>query len=67
MKATTGDRLVVLGAHVDQKVRDGVVVEVHGAGGAPPYVVKWSDTGEQTLVFPGPDAHIEPGSPASTS
>lgn len=31
----------------------------------PPYNVRWSDTDEVTLVFPGPDAHIrqehEPG------
>ena len=24
--------------------------------GSPPYVVRWSDTGDQALFFPGPDA-----------
>ena len=40
-------------------MRDGRVVELRHDDGSPPYVVEWSDTGERTLVFPGPDAHIE--------
>ena len=28
------------------------------AGGGPPYLVRWSDDGRETLFFPGPDAHI---------
>ena len=45
--------------HVDEAVRDGEVLEVHGADGAPPYLVRWSDNGHETLVFPGPDAQME--------
>ena len=39
--------------------RDGEIVALHHADGTPPYDVRWSDTGEVTLVFPGPDAHID--------
>ncbi len=59
MKASVGDRIVVASTVVDQPLRDGEVVEVRHADGAPPYVVQWSDTGERTLVFPGPDARIQ--------
>lgn len=40
--------------------RVGQIVEVRGAGGAPPYVVRFQD-GHEGLVFPGPDAVIEAG------
>ena len=59
MKASVGDRIVVASTVVDQPLRDGEVVEVRHPDGSPPYVVQWSDTGERTLVFPGPDARIE--------
>ncbi len=64
MRAEVGDRIIIVAAHLDEPVRDGEVIEVHGAGGEPPYVVRWSDTGHQTLVFPGPDARIAPRSVA---
>lgn len=59
MRASVGDRIVVASTVIDQAPRDGRVVEVRHPDGTPPYVVEWSDSGEQTLVFPGPDAHIE--------
>ena len=58
MHAKVGDRIVVPGTHVDDPVRDGEVLEVHGAEGSPPYLVRWSDNGHESLVFPGPSAHI---------
>ena len=58
MKASVGDRIVVASTIVDQPTRDGRVVEVRHEDGSPPYVVEWSDTGERTLVFPGPDTHV---------
>lgn len=68
MKASVGDRIVVASTIVDQPTRDGRVVEVRHEDGSPPYVVEWSDTGERTLVFPGPDTHVshpsEPRTPA---
>ena len=57
MHAHVGDHLVVEGAKVDAPRREGEVLEVRGADGAPPYVVRWAD-GHEGLTFPGPDAHI---------
>jgi hypothetical protein len=56
--ATAGDRLIMHSTHVDGPVRDGKILEVHGRNGEPPYVVRWSDTGHESLVFPGPDASV---------
>ena len=67
MEAAVGDRLVIHSAHVDGRVRDGEILEVRGAGGAPPYVVRWSDSGQEGLVFPGPDATVEHQSAAVDS
>lgn len=59
MYAVAGDRLVVRGAHLDDPVRDAEILEVRHADGSPPYVVRWSDTGHEALVFPGPGAYVE--------
>jgi len=58
MLAAIGDRIVVQSAHVDDPVRDGEVVEVHGADGEPPYLVRWSDDGHVSLIYPGPDTQV---------
>lgn len=60
MFARVGDRLVVHSARVDGPVRDGEIVEVRHGDGSPPYVVRWSDSGHETLIYPGPDAEIHP-------
>ena len=60
MEAQVGDRLVILSRHLDEHLRSGEIVEVHGAHGAPPYVVRWADEERTALVFPCPDAHVEP-------
>jgi hypothetical protein len=54
MQAKVGDRMVVHGAHVNDATRDGEILEVHGADGGPPYLVRWTDNGHESLVFPGP-------------
>ena len=59
MYAAVGDRLVVHSAHLDGPVRDAEILEVHGKDGAPPFVVRWSDTGHESLIFPGPDSTVE--------
>ena len=59
MKATIGDRIVIRGHHTGQKVRDCEVVEVRGHDGEPPYLVRWQDSGHETLFFPGTDASVE--------
>lgn len=69
MFATVGDRLIVHGTHVGEPVRDGEILEIRHADGSPPYVVRWSDTGHEALVFPGPDAevhHFEHADPSQT-
>ncbi|MDI3315246.1 MAG: DUF1918 domain-containing protein [Mycobacterium sp.] len=58
MKANVGDWLVVKGRTNEQPEHRGMITEVHGADGSPPYMVRWLDTGHEALVFPGPDAVI---------
>ena len=58
MRAAVGDRFHVRGNIVGQPERSGEIVEVRGAGGEPPYLVRFDD-GHTSLVFPGPDAVIE--------
>jgi Domain of unknown function (DUF1918) len=59
MEATTGDQIRIHGSTVGQTGADGEIVEVHGTGGAPPYLVRFAD-GRTRLLFPGPDAVIIP-------
>lgn len=58
MYAQPGDRLIVRSLHLGEPVRDAEILEVHQADGSPPYLVRWSDTGHEALVFPGPDASV---------
>jgi hypothetical protein len=57
MEAAVGDRIVVAAANLGGHMRDGEIIKV-GSHGAPPYLVRWSDDGRETLFFPGPDAHV---------
>jgi hypothetical protein len=57
MEAAVGDRIVVAAAMLSGPVRDGEIIEVASYGG-PPYLIRWSDDGRETLFFPGPDANI---------
>jgi hypothetical protein len=63
MKASVGDWIVIVSSTLDHRARDGRIVEVRGADGAPPYLVEWSDDGHQGLIYPGPDAHVQPFDP----
>jgi hypothetical protein len=66
MDAEVGDRIIVRGHHVGQPVRACEVLEVRGSGGGAPYLVRWDDSGHETLFFPGSDATVEhTGRPAS--
>lgn len=57
--ASVGDRLVVEAAVVDHGRRHGEVLEVLGHGTDElRYRVRWSD-GNESIYFPGPDAHVE--------
>ncbi|MGH3176238.1 MAG: DUF1918 domain-containing protein [Streptosporangiaceae bacterium] len=58
MQATIGDRICIHGSIVGHPDKNGEIVEVHGDGGTPPYLVKFDD-GKTRLIYPGPDAVIE--------
>ena len=51
MKAQVGDELVVKVRHVGDPDRTGVIIEVIGQAGGPPYLVRWSD-GHESSFFP---------------
>ncbi len=51
MKAQVGDELVVKGRHVRDPDRTGVIIEVRGKDGGPPYLVRWSD-GHESSFYP---------------
>ena len=59
MHASVGDRMVIQPPHLGEPERDGEVLAVRGSDGGPPYLVRWSDTGHETLFFPGPDAVLQ--------
>ncbi|MFE0252356.1 pyridoxamine 5'-phosphate oxidase family protein [Streptomyces sp. NPDC059010] len=59
MRAHLGDQLVIESPATGATRRDGEIVGLHHEDGTPPYDVRWSDTDEVTLVFPGPDAHVQ--------
>lgn len=58
MRAQAGDALLIRGHHVGDNDRQAVILEVHGADGAPPYLVRWED-GHESVYFPSCDAVLE--------
>lgn len=58
MKANVGDWLVIKGTTTELADQRGLITEVHGADGAPPYVVRWLASGHVATVFPGSDALV---------
>lgn len=59
MNAAVGDRIVVMGHRVGEPRREALILAVDGEEGRPPYRVRWDDTGQEGLFFPGPDAVVE--------
>jgi hypothetical protein len=59
MRASVGDRLVINGHHVGERERSAEVLEVRGKDGAPPWLIRWSDDGQEGLYVPGSDATVE--------
>lgn len=57
MHASEGDWLVVKSASDSRPERRGLIRSVQ-TDGRPPYVVRWTDTDHEALVFPGPDAVV---------
>lgn len=67
MYAHLGDRLIVETPTNGVDRRDGEIVGLHHDDGTPPYDVRWSDSGDVTLVFPGPDARVQHGGGEQTA
>lgn len=57
MHASVGDEIIIHSRSQGAADRRGEIVEVHGADGAPPYLVRFDD-GHEVLEFPGPDVEI---------
>lgn len=64
MRANVGDEIVVPGHRVGHPTRTAIVLECRGEGGAPPYLVRWTDDGHEGLYFPGSDAIVVRKAPA---
>lgn len=58
MQAAVGERLVIHAKVVGHSDRRGEVLEVRGADGGPPYMVRFDD-GHEALLFPGADCELE--------
>ncbi|MGP0031521.1 MAG: DUF1918 domain-containing protein [Acidimicrobiales bacterium] len=59
MYASVGDRIVIRGHHADEPTRECEVLAIPSHDGGPPFVVRWSDSGRESVFVPGPDATIE--------
>lgn len=59
MHAAVGDRIIVASATLGAPARDGEILDVRGTNGEAPYLVRWSETGRESLFFPGPDVHLQ--------
>lgn len=57
MRATAGDWLLVRSHAQNRPARRGEIVGV-GAGGQPPFTVRWTDADHDVMVFPGLDAQV---------
>jgi hypothetical protein len=58
MHAEVNDGIVVRGRHVGDHDRKGVIIEVHGEDGTPPYLVRWDD-GHESVFVPSSDTVVE--------
>lgn len=58
MQAQIGERLLIHGKKVGTADLVAEIVEVKGADGRPPYLVRYPD-GHETLMYPGPDCVVE--------
>jgi CBS domain containing-hemolysin-like protein len=62
--AKPGDTIVIRGHEVGHKERKGVIAEVRGDDGGPPYIVHWlddpHDEPHDVFFFPGSDSDVVP-------
>ena len=67
MYAEVGNWLVVHSRVLDAPMRIGEIVEVHHPDGSPPYVVRWTDDDQTSVVFPGSDTVVSVDRPVSAT
>jgi hypothetical protein len=67
MEAAVGDELIIEALHLGRPRRVGVILEVRGPDGSPPYMVQWDDRPHPVLFFPGNDAHLEHAAKRTTT
>jgi Domain of unknown function (DUF1918) len=60
MRAKVGDWLVIEARTLDHHRRQGRIVGVSSTDGSPPYRVQWVEDDHESIVYPGPEARIEP-------
>lgn len=60
MTAHVGDQITLDATPSGEPRRVGVIIAMPRTDGAPPYQVRWSEDGRETLIFPGANARIEP-------
>lgn len=66
MYAFRGDRVrikVSSGGAEATESREALVLSADYTDGRPPYWVRWADSGEESLLFPGPAAMIDHSGP----
>jgi hypothetical protein len=59
MHASVGDRIVIHAHRSGEPDRDGEIVAVQADDGGPPYMVRWAESGHETLLYPGSDATVQ--------
>jgi hypothetical protein len=59
MHVRVGDRLIVAGHHTGGPNRECRVLEVLGADGGPPYLIRWEDNGHEALFIPGSNVSLD--------
>ena len=55
LRAEVGDQLVGPGPTVAHGRIVGVIIEVHGVDGGPPFTVRWYDDGHASKINPDPE------------
>ena len=58
MYAEVNDEIIARGRHVGDEDRKGVIIEVHGEDGTPPYLVWW-DNGHESVFVPSSGTIVE--------
>jgi hypothetical protein len=66
MKASIGDQLHLHSNVVGARDKIATIMEIRGANGSPPYLVRFAD-GHETLIYPGADCVVEPAGGTTTS